>query len=264
MLNSDSLKLTKFSGLLRSGLSIEQALAKIGGIPNDSPGVRYLLEVSRDSGSAVANEIESVAVLLGARERFSQRIRVAHANPKATARLVIWLPVISLAMAQLVGWNVIGTLSEKPIVLLSFIFGLGLLLTSKLVTNRMLNRVQPEETATGFYLLGVALETSGGANLFQAQQRASKIYSDFFDQTPPEAEVMEVVQIEKLVQETGARVSELLIRQAQSMQDAELIKTEIKIEKLGVKLMIPLGLGVLPAFLFLAIVPLMVTTLGSK
>ena len=39
---------------------------------------------------------------------------------------------------------------------------------------------------------------------------------------------------------------------------------ELKIEKLGVKLMVPLGLGVLPAFVFLAIVPLMVTTLGAN
>jgi pilus assembly protein TadC len=48
------------------------------------------------------------------------------------------------------------------------------------------------------------------------------------------------------------------------MQEAENVKTEIKIEKLGVRLMLPLGLGVLPAFVFLAIVPLMVTVLGTK
>jgi tight adherence protein B len=48
------------------------------------------------------------------------------------------------------------------------------------------------------------------------------------------------------------------------MQDDALLTTEVKIEKLGIRLMLPLGLGVLPAFVFLAIVPLMVTTLESN
>jgi len=263
-LTPDAIKLTKFAGLLRSGVSLEQALASIGGVPTKSVGLSFLLTVAKDSGSSVANEIDVVAALIRARDRFSQRIQVAHANPKSTSRLVIWLPLLTLAMAQLVGWDVIGTLSERPIVFISSLFGLCLLLTSKLITSRMLKRGQPEDTAAGFYLLGVALATSGGANLFQAKELASKTYIEHFGKEPPEPELLELQQIEQLVSETGARVSELLLRQSQSMQEAENVKTEIKIEKLGVRLMLPLGLGVLPAFVFLAIVPLMVTMLGSK
>jgi tight adherence protein B len=239
-------------------------MASIGGVPTNSVGLSYVLTVAKKSGSSVANEIDSVAALVRARDRFSQRIQVAHANPKSTSRLVIWLPLLTLAMAQLVGWDVIGTLSERPIVFVSFLFGLCLLLTSKLVTSRMLIKVQPEESIAGFYLLGVALATSGGANLFQAKELVSKIYMEHFGQEPPASELLELCQIEELVSETGARVSELLLRQSQSMQEAENLKTEIKSEKLGVRLMLPLGLGVLPAFVFLAIVPLMVTMLGSK
>ena len=263
-MTSDAMKLTKFAGLLRSGVTIDQALASIGGAPTNSVALSYLLEVAQDSGAAVANEIDGAANLLRARDRLSQRIQVAHANPKSTARLVIWLPILTLAMAQLVGWDIFGTLATRPIVLVSFLFGLSLLLISKLITSRMLKKAQPEESVTGFYLLGVALETSGGANLLQAQERALKIYLNLFGQKPSNSEITELIQIEQLVRETGARVGELLARQAQSMQEAELLNTELKIEKLGVRLMLPLGLGVLPAFVFLAIVPLMVTMLGSK
>jgi tight adherence protein B len=263
-LTPDAIKLTKFAGLLRSGVSLEQALASIGGVPTNSVGLSYVLTVANNSGSSVANEIDSVAALVRTRDRFTQRIRVAHANPKSTSRLVIWLPLLTLAMAQLVGWDVIGTLLERPIVFVSFLLGLCLLLTSKLVTSRMLRRSQPEETSAGFYLLGVALATSGGASLFQAKELVSKIYFEHFGQEPPDTELFELQQIEQLVSETGARVSELLLRQSQSMQEEENVKTEIKIEKLGVRLMLPLGLGVLPAFVLLAIVPLMVTMLGSK
>ena len=263
-LTPDAIKLTKFAGLLRSGVSLEQALAGIGGVPTNSVGLSYVLTVANNSGSSVANEIDSVAALVRARDRFTQRIRVAHANPKSTSRLVIWLPLLTLAMAQLVGWDVIGTLSERPIVFVSFLLGLCLLLTSKLVTSRMLRRAQPEETSAGFYLLGVALATSGGASLFQAKELVSKIYFEHFGEEPPDTELFEMQQVEQLVSKTGARVSELLLSQSQSMQEEENVKTEIKIEKLGVRLMLPLGLGVLPAFVFLAIVPLMVTMLGSK
>jgi tight adherence protein B len=73
-----------------------------------------------------------------------------------------------------------------------------------------------------------------------------------------------MAEITELVEHSGARAVELLRKQAQKMQEEVLFAAEVKIEKLGIKLMLPLGLGVLPAFVFLAIVPLMLTTLGAQ
>lgn len=259
----DSIQLTKFAGLLRSGVHMDQALVAIGG-PPASVSLRYLLAVAADAGSAVASEIDAISDLVKTREGLIERIGVAHAGPRATARLVIWLPILTLLIAQLVGWNVLGSIFDSPIVSISLLLGIGLLLTSKLTTSRMISRAKPTESYIGFYLLGVAIESSGGSNLIKAKERALKIYQDVFGSLPADIEIEQLEQVEKLLNETGARVSSLLRRQAQSLQQAELVKTEIGIEKLGVKLMLPLGLGVLPAFVFLAIVPLMVTTLGSK
>lgn len=263
-MTADSLTLTKFAGLLRSGVNLEQAFSNIREMGNSSVELRYLIAVARDAGSGVADAIVAVASLARTRERFGKRIEVAQANPKSTSRLVIWLPLLTLAMAQLVGWDVVRTLTESPIVLVSFCLGLGLLLISKLITTRMIKRAEPEVSVAGFFLIGVALEASGGAHLFQAQERALKLYREHFDKSPPANELSELSEVELLVQTTGARVSDLLLSQAQSMQETELLEFEIKIEKLGVRLMLPLGLGVLPAFCLLAIVPLMVTMLGSK
>jgi tight adherence protein B len=263
-LTADSLTLTKFAGLLRSGVNLDQASSNIGDLSNSSVELRYLLAVARDAGSGVADAIDAVASLSRTRERFGKRIEVAQANPKSTARLVIWLPLLTLAMAQLVGWDVLGTLTERPIVLVSFSLGLCLLLTSKLITTRMIKKAEPEPSAAGAFLIGVALEASAGAHLLQAQEQAVRIYREHFAKSPPTNELAELKEVELLVQATGARASDLLLRQAQSMQEVELLESEIKIEKLGVRLMLPLGLGVLPAFCLLAIVPLMVTMLGSK
>ena len=261
---SDAIKLTKFAGLIRSGVSLDRALEGIGGMPTDSLGLRYLFEVAIDAGSSISKEIEFVAELVSARESFKQRIGVAHASPKATARLVLWLPVLTLAMAQLVGWNVLGSLQHSPIVFVSLLFGLGLLGISKLVTSRMLKAAKPQDSYVGFFLLGVALESSSGASIHQAQTRALNIYENVFGEKPKEIEMAQLIEVEALVQNTGAQVGSLLRSQALALQQTDLVKSEIKIEKLGVRLMLPLGLGVLPSFVFLTIVPLMVTTLGSK
>jgi tight adherence protein B len=108
------------------------------------------------------------------------------------------------------------------------------------------------------------LQISGGTNLYLAQNRAVAIYTDIFDGPPPLEELTIMEQVAELVEQKGARANELLRKQAKLMQEKTQQATELKIEQLGVKLMVPLGLGVLPAFVFLAIVPLMVTTLGAN
>jgi tight adherence protein B len=212
----------------------------------------------------MASEIEFFADVLASRDRSLQKIEIAHASPKSTARLMLWLPIITLAMAQLLGWGVLDTLLEKPIVLVSLGLGIALLLVAKLVTSRLLKKAKPEQSYEGFYLLGVAMAFSAGANLVRAQDRALTSYRQVFTIEPPASELSAMAEITELVEHSGARAVELLRKQAQKMQEEVLFAAEVKIEKLGIKLMLPLGLGVLPAFVFLAIVPLMVTTLGAQ
>ena len=261
---SESLKLTKFVGLVKAGVSLDQSLQQIGGIVQSSKGLRYLLEVSMDSGSAVAAELEYVAELIALREKAFQRIEIAHASPKSTARLMLGLPIIILAMAQFLGWGVLDSLVQRPIVSFSILIGLALLLISKVITSYLLKRAKPSQTYIGFFLLGVALQISAGANIVQAQHRAAIFYREVFACDPPADEQSAMLQVAELVEQKGARANELLRRQAKFLQEENQLATEVKIEKLGIRLMIPLGLGVLPAFVFLAIVPLMITTLGAK
>jgi tight adherence protein B len=260
---TDSISLSKFANLLRSGLSVDRALKSRGAIPK-SKGVKFLLEVAKDSGAAVAGELDSVTDLFVFRERAIGRIKLAHASPKASARLVLWLPVLTLVMAQLVGWDVLSSITQRPITLLSIGFGLGLLLLARWITTKMLVKASPKESFIGFYLMAVALEISGGANMDQARSRALKIYLEVFFEEPGAKELQSLREVIALVEQTGVRSVELLRRQAENLQREVLLEAELKIEKLGTKLMLPLGLGVLPAFVFLAVVPLMVTTLGSK
>jgi tight adherence protein B len=261
---SEVITLTKVAGLLRSGVSLDKSLERAEINKAQSKGIQFFLAVARDSGSSMVSEIEFVADVLASRDRAMQKIAIAHASPKSTAKLMLWLPIITLGMAQLLGWGVLDTLLEKPIVLMSLGLGLVLLLSAKLVTTRLLKKAKPEQSYEGFYLLGVAMQLSAGANLVRAQDRALTNYREVLGTEPPASELLVVAEIVELVEHSGAKAIELLRKQAQIMQEEVLFATEVKIEKLGIKLMLPLGLGVLPAFVFLAIVPLMVTTLGAQ
>lgn len=259
---SDSLLLIKFAGLLRSGVPIDKALKHVGGVPADRE-IRYLLQLCQQVGSAVANELEQVANIYSYRQQALERLKVNQAGPKASARLVIWLPLITLGLAQLSGLAVFESFLRAPVLLFSLSLGIVLLAIARLVSNRMVAAAQPKADPAGLLLLGVALASSGGAELGVAKRLALGEFRRVFQAEPDERELRALAEIEMLVAETGARVADLLRRQAGLLQRGIITESELVIEKLSVKLLLPLGLVVLPAFIFITLVPLMVSMLGK-
>ncbi|MEI8232082.1 MAG: hypothetical protein WCG32_05930, partial [Actinomycetes bacterium] len=144
-MSSDSITLNKFAGLLRSGVPMQKALQFIGGMPENKPGLRYLLEVTTHSGAKVANEIDVVADLCYQRQRSIERIQIAHAGPKTSARLVIWLPVITLAIAQLSGMDLLGAIRARPALLLSIGLGALLLALARLFSSKLIRKALPRD-----------------------------------------------------------------------------------------------------------------------
>lgn len=261
---TESITLNKFAGLLRSGVPMDKAIHFIGGIPENESGLKYLLRVAMHSGAKVANEIDVVADLCYQRQRSIERIHVVHAGPKASARLVLWLPVMTLVLGQVSGLDLLGALGARPIVLLSIGLGALLLLLARLISSKLIRKALPTESYLGFYLMGVALEVAAGSNLNQAQKSAYEIFVSVFAKPPAKAEEIAMAEITNLVELTGARVGDLLRAQALNLQQEIAVANELKIERLGVRLMLPLGLAVLPAFVCLAVIPLMATMFGPN
>ncbi|MFZ4065453.1 MAG: hypothetical protein ACOYJ7_04070 [Rhodoluna sp.] len=263
-MNSDSITLTKFSGLLRSGVAVPKAIQIIGGIPTNNPGLQYLLEVAIQSGAGVAAEIDVVAELCYQRDISLERIKVAYAGPKSSSRLVIWLPVLTMLIAQFSGFELLGAIIQRPALALSGLLGIALLLAAKLVSLKLIARATPTESYSGYFLMAVALASGGGANLNKAQMLAFESHTKILGEEPSKSELLAMAEIANLVEATGARVSDLLKSQARNMQRENLTANELRIEQLSVRLMLPLGLAVLPAFVCLAVIPLMASMFGPK
>ena len=261
-MNSDSITLTTFSGLLRSGVAMPKAIEIIGGMPTNNPGLQYLLEVAVQSGASVAGEIDVVADLCYQRDSSLERIKVAYAGPKASSRIVIWLPLLTVLIAQLSGFELLGAIIQRPVLALSVLLGIALLVAAKIVSSKLISRATPTESHSGYFLMAVALASGGGANLNKAQKLAFETHTKVFGQEPNKPELLAMAEISNLVETTGARVSDLLKSQARNMQREILTANELRIERLSIQLMIPLGLAVLPAFVCLAIIPLMASMFG--
>jgi tight adherence protein B len=253
--------LTKFAGLLRSGVDLEQATKIIGGMPKDK-NLRFLITISQRFGAAISAELHNAAELYSERERAVNRLEVVCTGPKASTKLVIWLPLITLGLAQLAGIGVTQALLTKPILLFSIGLGVILLTLAKAVSARQIQRAWPKQESYGFFLQGLALALSSGLNINRAQNLVFEIYTEVYQAEPLQDELNILSEITALVEHSGTRLSSLLLQQAQELQRTAFSLAEQKIERLQLKLLLPLGLLVLPAFVFIAIAPLTVSLIG--
>jgi len=255
---NESILLTKFVSLLRSGLSMPKALGVVGEIPKSSE-VGYLIRMAVVSGTAVTRELEQIAKLVAGREKAKQRIKIAQASPRASAQLVILLPLATVLLAQLLGMNILNTVLSRPALLISLSLGIFLLAGARFMSNRLIAKATPQAHSLGCYLLGVSIASAAGLSINQAQNVAAEIYQDCFSCQPSVEELTSMAEVSALVSHSGASVGESLRAQAESLQREITTKSEIAIERLQIKLLLPLGLAVLPAFVLIAVIPLMVS-----
>ena len=74
----------------------------------------WCVSLSERSGAALATLLEHVADEFEAATDRERALDVALAGPRSTRRLLGWLPVAGLGMAQLAGANPVGVLLEDP------------------------------------------------------------------------------------------------------------------------------------------------------
>ena len=169
-----------------------------------------------------------------------------------------------MLIAQFSGFDLLGAIIQRPVLALSVLLGVALLVAAKIVSSKLISSATPTENYSGYFLMAVALASGGGANLNKAQKIAFESHTKIFGEEPSKTEQLAMAEIANLVETTGARVSDLLKSQARNMQRENLTANELRIEQLSVRLMLPLGLAVLPAFVCLAVIPLMASMFGPK
>ncbi|WP_210415913.1 type II secretion system F family protein [Humibacter ginsenosidimutans] len=223
-------------------------------------GLAAALQVATEAGSPLANALRDLATALRDLGQAQRDREAAMAGPRATARMVIALPVIGILFGAGLGFDTMHVLFATPIGIALLLIGASLLLAAGAWNRALLRRSRAVELLPGLAMELVAVAMSGGGSAAGAVDRVTGVCARFGLAPPVDRSVASVLT---LSERAGVGAVELLHAEAdQERRDAR-GAAQTASAALGVRLMLPLAVCVLPAFMVLSVAPLVLSILSS-
>ena len=254
------------------------------------------LRMSESAGAPLATSLERAAE--HAEERIDALLgrQSALAAPRATGRILSWLPLLGLGLGVLMGSDPVGVLTGSILGALTGLFGLGLAFAGRRWTAALVHRAEVESTRAGHTggeqaLNAPTVDTALVLELLAAQLRAGLAPLAALGTL---SEALNSRALHTVCQRLqmgsswgsawsgsaagtfgelrdalapaytgGAPSSALLLSLADAHRLSERRAAERAAGKLSVALVVPLGLCSLPAFICLGIVPIIISLLPT-
>ena len=232
-------------------------------------GLAAAWQVATDSGAPLAGCLRQLAHSFRDLAQLHRDFSVALAGPVATTRLVMVLPLVGILLAATMGFNALQTLLFTVPGLVCLTLGSGLLVVAARWNRRLLVRAQRARPAPGLQLDLMAIALAGGGSIDRARALVGAAMRDY---APPEraggargdtGDAAAVERVLALAVRAGVPAAELLRSEAEQCRQAARTDGQRRSAALGVTLMLPLGVCVLPAFMLVGVVPLLVSVLSS-
>ena len=258
----DSQILSQLVALLRAGMTMHQAerTADVAALsPRAKSSYDFLRSVLLASGGAPILAMERTRRVLENHEEQLRRVQLAHAAPRSTVKLMLWLPIAALVIGQITGLGSLSVLVRSPIALASVLLGGLLLALGNVWSAKLLLRAKHIEFDEAIFFDALALALDSGLSFASA----IKLVSEKANFKISERSEIKLQEINLLSKTSGIAVGKLLTAQADSHRGEMNYKKSLELEKLSVRLMLPLGLSVLPAFALIAVVPLALSFLQN-
>lgn len=220
--------------------------------------------VAASSGAPLAPALAAFAEAVRDRTAAQRDIAVALAGPRATARIVLALPVVAIVLGLLAGADIAASLAH-PIGVASIVLGLALGVIARAWMARMLRAAAPPPPTVGLDLDLLAVAAGGGASPEAARATVLEALLDRGLPGPSGGEAGDdaLSWLVALSRASGAPLGALARAEAAEARAAERARARRSAEELAVRLMLPLGVCVLPSFLLLGVVPMLVGLLSS-
>lgn len=218
-----------------------------------------LLEFARCTGAPVADLLDSAATYLAQLNRQSEELVTAMATPRASAKVMALLPLVALFSTELMGLGNLAALVSPAGFAVMLLAGL-LVWSGQRWSKRILAISQPPVPAGLLTMLTIAGLRAG--------LELELVRFESWRQLEPGANrdlEHEQARIDELLRhsvETGAPAAEVLqglLMQIQT-ETAELNRRDV--QQRAVRLMLPLGLTGLPAFMLVSVAPMLLSWLG--
>jgi len=215
--------------------------------------------VSSWTGAPLAPVLRAYAELLRGFAGAEHDTRVALAGPRATSRLVLVLPLVAVAFGALLGQDTLGVLFGTPLGWICLAVGVGLGVAGWAWTRGLLAKASSAPPLPGIAEELTAVAMSGGVSV----ARARELVSTALDRHGLHADRSRADTALAMASASGAPAAELLRAEAETARRAAVADARARAERLGVSLMVPLGVCVLPAFIAVGVVPLMAAVVAS-
>ena len=217
--------------------------------------------VASEAGAPLARCLGDIADSLRAVGRVERESAAALAGPAATTRLVAVLPLISLASGWLLGLDTGAVLFGSPAGVACLAVGLLLMAAGRFWSRALLRRARRVDPAPGLMLDLVSVAVAGGGSLPQARALVGETMLRFGLDTEQDAAA--VASVLALAARSGAPPGELLRNEAARVRRDTVSRASERAAALGTWLMLPLGVCVLPAFMLLAVAPVLIGVLST-
>ena len=259
----------QLAGLLKAGIHSELARQELENdleqlTPQQRAQFEAIWKLAIDSGGAVSSSIESLGETFRATARQERSTELAFAGPKATAKLVSWLPIAGLLLAQLFGFEPVRAILTNPLAFGSVALGALLLAVGHVWSKAIIRKAAPNEVDPGLFFDAVRFGMEAGMPLTRSIEQATKVFQQQLSTLPSDDVAVRLARIGELNRSSGASISNLLSGEAAARREALWFAESQKLSKLSVKLMLPLGLVTLPAFVLSSIVPVAISLLSSR
>lgn len=215
--------------------------------------------VATSVGAPLAETLRSAVSALRDAAEVRAEVTVALAEPAATGRLLSWLPLVGLPLGFVLGIDTLGVLVGDPLGVGCVVTGLALVGFARSWVARLARQAAPPDGIPGWESELLAVALSSGASIERARALVAAHGSG--GQGEPDREVEAALDLSL---RAGAPAVELLRGEAWLARQRARTRGREAAARLSTRLLLPLGLCTLPAFLLLAVIPAVLAVLRSS
>jgi tight adherence protein B len=215
--------------------------------------------VATTVGAPMAQSMRRLALALREGAGVVRDIQASLVGPQSASKMILYLPIAALGLGALLGFNSLEFLLFRPL-------GWGCLLFSSLLiysgakwSTILTIRATPLSWNPGLRAELTAMALGGGASLDRAVGLVTKELGDGMDA----GETAAIGRVLALAEDAGVPAAELLRAEAERQRYEARAAGQAGAQRLGIQLLLPLGLCILPAFVLVGVVPLIVSVLSS-
>ncbi|MBP1302341.1 MULTISPECIES: hypothetical protein [unclassified Curtobacterium] len=256
--------LDRVAVLVGAGVPPPRAWALLGGVPEaDAPAwqdVRLVLQVAERTGAPSAGALRALAAAMRRTAASDRAVRVALSGPRTSARVVLALPLLGLGLGSVWGADAFVVLLTRPVGWICCAAAAGLVLVGQRWTRRLVDAVTPDGHVPGVLLDAWAVALTGGGSWQSAEAAVRGALGATAGDGVEAARLHEVLVLSR---RAGVPAAELLRAAAEDARDDAAAAGLAAAERLAVRLVLPLGVCVLPAFVLVGVVPVVVGVLSS-